>query len=173
MTCHRQREVSPTGTVVWKATADNCLTCHDRQMTDTFEVHSKTLRDSLVGLDAALTRIRAALPDAKVSADRGQAIAKRLDDILHDVTFLRVGDGIHNIHYADHLTRTLVAPLTELCRELKIAPPEIALPEPLQREPATAEPQPLPSGESAAAETAAEPPAEAAGLLNTRRKPEQ
>ena len=77
-----------------------------------------------------------------MSADRSQAIAKQLDDILHDVTFLRVGNGIHNIHYADHLTRTLVDRLTELCRELKIEVPEIALPEPLQRETGTAESNP-------------------------------
>ena len=162
MACHRQREVSPTGTVVWKASTDNCLTCHDRQMTDTLQAYHKTLRDSLDGLDATLTRIRAALPAAKVSADRSQAIAKQLDDILHDVTFLRVGDGIHNIHYADHLTRTLVDPLTELCRELKIEAPEIALPEPLKRETGTAESNP--SARSAPV---------SAGLSNTRRKPEQ
>lgn len=173
MACHRQREVSATGTVVWNASTDNCLTCHDRQMSDTLQAYNKSLRDSLDGLDAALTRIRETLPNAKVSADRSQAIAKQLDDILHDLTFLRVGNGIHNIHYADHLTRTLVAPLTELCREMKIAAPEIALPEPLKREPGTAEPKQLPSGESAAAEPAAEPPAEAASLQNTRRNPEQ
>lgn len=130
MACHRQREVSPTGTVVWQASTDNCLACHDRQRTDTYQAHSKTLRDSLDGLDATLTRIRKAMPDAGVSPERSQAIAKELDDILHDLTFLRVGNGIHNLHYADFLTRSLVDRLTELCRELKIEVPEIALPEP-------------------------------------------
>jgi nitrate/TMAO reductase-like tetraheme cytochrome c subunit len=142
MACHRQREVSPTGTVVWKATADNCLSCHDREMTDTLEAYHKTLQESLEGLDATLTRIRAAAPAAEVSADRSQAIAAQLEDIVHDVTFLRVGDGIHNIHYADHLTRNLVDRLTELCRELNIEVPEIALPEPLQRKTGTAESNP-------------------------------
>ena len=134
MACHRQRETSPTGTVVWQATADNCLTCHDREMTAAWEARNKTLRESLAGLDATLARVRLALPGANLAAERSQAVAAQLDDIGHDVAFLRVGNGVHNIHYADYLTRNLIDGLTELCRELRIEAPEIVLPEPLHRE---------------------------------------
>lgn len=161
MACHRQRKVSPTGTVVWNASAGNCLTCHDREMTETWESYNKTLRDSLDGLEAALHRIRAALPGAELSADRSRTMAAQLDDVVHDLAFLRVGNGIHNIHYADYLTRNLVNRLTELCQEVKIEVPEIALPEQLRREKGTGGAKPPPPGKSGAAEPPAGPPAEA------------
>lgn len=130
LTCHRTRDVSATGTVVWKASAETCLMCHDRQMTDQRLTYHKSLRDSLDSLDATLTRIREAIPDAELSAERSKTLDTQLEDIQHDVTFLRVGNGIHNVHYADTLTRSVVDSMTKVCRELKIEVPEIDLPEP-------------------------------------------
>ena len=53
---------------------------------------------------------------------------EKLNDIESDLAFLRIGNGIHNIHYASTLTRTLVEELSALCDELNIARPQIDLP---------------------------------------------
>ena len=52
-----------------------------------------------------------------------------LDDLQADLSFLRVGNGAHNIHYASSLTRMLLDQLATLCHELKIAEPEVTLPD--------------------------------------------
>lgn len=172
--CHKFKEVSATGTVLWKASTESCLTCHERGRIDSLTAYHTALRGSLEGLDAALTRVREALPGAELNADRALAINSQLDDIQYDLTFLRVGNGVHNIHYASTLTRAVMDRLTALCRELKVPEPEVTLPEvakpetekteaakPEPAEPEPAEPEPAkPDAEPAKEEMAEPEPAE-------------
>jgi hypothetical protein len=51
-----------------------------------------------------------------------------LRDLDEDLQFLRVGNSIHNMHYADSLTLALVDKLRAICRELNIPEPTINLP---------------------------------------------
>ena len=175
--CHRIREVSATGTVVWKASTESCLDCHEPDAASRLESYSSALRDSLTDIEAAIGRVRDTVGSAELPADRASEISLKLDDLQNDLSFLRVGNGVHNIHYADTLTRALVEQLTSFCDELRIEKPEITLPQPSTSEtddppdgktpdtqPEQTEPQPLdPETASALEEDPVEPiqPAEA------------
>jgi hypothetical protein len=175
--CHRIREVSDTGTVVWKASTESCLDCHEPDAASRLESYSSALRDSLTDIEAAIGRVRDTVGSAELPADRASEISRKLDDLQNDLSFLHVGNGVHNIHYADTLTRALVEQLTSLCDELQIEEPEITLPQPSTPEtddppdgktpdtqPEQTEPQPLdPETASALEEDPVEPiqPAEA------------
>jgi predicted CXXCH cytochrome family protein len=127
-TCHRYREVSATGDVLWKASAEVCAMCHEASATEQFEGYYSALTSSLDSVDAGIQDARTALESADLTADKKAELTKRLDDLDHDAKFLRVGNGIHNIHYADELTRTLIDRTKEACKELKTPEPEVTLP---------------------------------------------
>jgi len=55
-------------------------------------------------------------------------ITQRLRDLDDDLQFIRVGNSIHNMHYADSLIRALVDKLRAICRELNVPEPTINLP---------------------------------------------
>lgn len=129
-TCHRLKEVSRTGTVVWKASADVCTMCHDASTAQNLKIYESQLTGSLAELEASAGRVREALKSATPSKDRSTAMASQLESVQDDLVFLRVGNGVHNIHYASSLTGALNERLTSLCRELKIAGPKITLPVP-------------------------------------------
>jgi nitrate/TMAO reductase-like tetraheme cytochrome c subunit len=126
--CHNVRELSPTGTVLWKASIQMCATCHDSSATQRLQAYHDTLRNSLSEIEANLTRVRDALPASDVAAAQLEKTKAHLQDLEHDLNFLRVGNGVHNIHYADALTRSLIAKLSAVCRQLEIEEPEIVLP---------------------------------------------
>lgn len=142
--CHQPASASAADAATWRASMDTCLQCHDRQMTDWLASYHLTLREALAGLEAVVVRARDALPGAALTEDAARQTAAQLDDIEHDVKFLRIGNGIHNIHYASTLTRGLVDQLTELSRKLDLPEPEIVLPDPPASEtvePETTEPE--------------------------------
>jgi hypothetical protein len=90
--------------------------------------YHEALRAALPELESALLGVRKALAPAKPSEDRAAAISKNIDRIQSDLTFLRRGNDIHNIHYASKLAHALLEQLTALCRELKIPEPKVVLP---------------------------------------------
>lgn len=125
--CHRVKEISPTGTVLWKASIGTCTDCHDASDAERLRSYHEGLRAALPEIESGIVRIRKTLQTAK--PDKAQsAAAKELDDIENDWNFLRVGNDIHNIHYASTLTHALVDRLAAICRELKIEEPKVTLP---------------------------------------------
>lgn len=126
--CHQVKKTSSTGTVLWKASIETCITCHDESDIERYQDYHKILRASLSDIESNIQRVHAALESAKLAADRLAAIRVQLNDLEVDLGFLRIGNDIHNIHYASTLTRALVDQLSALCRELKIDEPEIVLP---------------------------------------------
>jgi len=127
--CHRVKDVSPTGTVLWKASTDMCLACHDASAANRLEAEYATLKESLSAIEIAVQGVGEALTAAKLDGDKSAQLTKELEEVQHDLDFLRVGNGIHNIHYANTLVRALVDRLGSLCRELKIDEPNVPLPE--------------------------------------------
>lgn len=79
-------------------------------------------------MDSCVANLRQALDNANVGASRRAEIEQQLLDIADDVKFLRIGNGIHNIHYASSLTDGIVGKLSELCDVLRIDPPDVKLP---------------------------------------------
>ena len=122
--CHRAKEVSATGTVLWKGSADACAMCHDAsQVTKLMSYHSQ-MRAALAG-NWSNPRARCERPwNQPLAANRVAAIQTELNDIEHDFDFLRAANDIHNIHYASKLNQTLLQRLSSLCRELKITEPK-------------------------------------------------
>ena len=126
--CHQVKEVSPTGTVLWKASTRMCAECHEPSTIKRLKAYHETLRASLTDIESTIARVREAIQTADLDADRKDAVPEQLDKLQDDLNFLRVGNGVHNIHFADTLTRTLVKQLSALCRELEIDEPNVALP---------------------------------------------
>jgi predicted CXXCH cytochrome family protein len=126
--CHQTKEISPTGTVLWRASTAICSECHDSGATERLRTRHEQLQSSLAHIDAALLRAHDALGAASLDEARAAEIAQRLRDLDDDVQFIRVGNSIHNMHYADSLIRAVVDKLRALCQELNIAEPTINLP---------------------------------------------
>ena len=128
--CHRVKNVSATGSVLWKASASRCTMCHEGAATDRVRAYQMGMSKSLKDLESTLDPIREALEDAELDAERVKALEGELEDVEGDLSFLRVGNGIHNIHYADTLTRAILDKIIYLCKELELPDPEVTLPEP-------------------------------------------
>ncbi len=75
-----------------------------------------------------MSRVDEALSVASLDETRAAEIEKKLGELEDDLNFIRVGNGIHNIHYATSLIRALVKQLSEFCRELNIEEPQVVLP---------------------------------------------
>jgi len=131
-TCHDVPQDSRKGTLM-KGSAKVCATCHTTAETETLLAYHDKLRQSLPELEASIPRLRKALESAEVTPERSAAIAKELGDLQHDLTFLSVGDDIHNIHFAGKLNHALASRVSALCRELHIPEPQVTLPPPLKK----------------------------------------
>jgi hypothetical protein len=71
------------------------------------------------------------VPAANLDGTRASDIAGRLRDLEADLQFLRVGNSIHNMHYADSLVRALVENLRAVSGALNIEAPAIEMPQKL------------------------------------------
>jgi nitrate/TMAO reductase-like tetraheme cytochrome c subunit len=134
VTCHRFKQVSPTGTVLWKASTESCNDCHDESQAEMIKESQRSLVESLDAIESAVDRIRTAVPDADLDADKVQEIEEVLRQAQDDLNFLRVGNGIHNVHYATTVNRTVLERLSLICRQLEIPEPDVTLPEKAETE---------------------------------------
>ncbi len=126
--CHQVKEVSPTGTVLWKASTEACTQCHDVSAAERLQAHHEQLKGSLVEIEASLSRVDEAFRAANLNETRAAEIEKKLGELEDDLNFIRVGNSIHNVHYAASIIRALVKQLSEICRELNIEEPQVVLP---------------------------------------------
>ena len=127
--CHLEREQSLTGTVLVRASHKVCTTCHDDSEAGRLRDYHEKLRALLGGIEFDVQRASDAVKLSQLDEDRKTAIEAELKSLQHDLVFLQVANGIHNIHYASTLTRTLVEKLSALCRELQIKEPDARLPQ--------------------------------------------
>jgi nitrate/TMAO reductase-like tetraheme cytochrome c subunit len=128
-TCHQSMDQSSTGTVLWKASIKICSACHEQRAIGQFRDYHEALRALLSDIESTVVRVRETLDATDLDADQAAAITLRLNKLQDDLNFLRVGNGIHNIHYAGTLTKALVEQLSTICRELDIDEPKLGLPE--------------------------------------------
>jgi nitrate/TMAO reductase-like tetraheme cytochrome c subunit len=126
-TCHRVKEVSATGSVLWKSSAEVCSMCHEASEVERLQAFHAQLRAALPALEDGLARARKALPSAELPPERAEALVKELDAIQHDLAFLRVGNDIHNIHFAGKLQMKLLERINAACREVKAEEPKVEL----------------------------------------------
>jgi predicted CXXCH cytochrome family protein len=126
--CHQIKDVSASGSLLWKASAVVCIQCHDAAANERLLARHEQLKDTLSALDADLKRVRETITASNFEEPRNAEIMQRLRDLNDDLQFLQVGNSIHNMHYADSLSRALVENLRAICRELNIAEPNIELP---------------------------------------------
>jgi predicted CXXCH cytochrome family protein len=127
--CHKNKETLDSGTVLWKASIAVCTQCHDDAVKDRLLARQEQFKGSLTKIDADLARASEALKSAKLPEAKVGDLTHRLSDLASDLKFLRVGNSIHNTHYADSLLRVLLEKLREICRELNIAEPAVELPQ--------------------------------------------
>ena len=50
--CHRVKQVSPTGTILWKASSDVCTACHTPEVAEELQAYHVEMKDSLEELEA-------------------------------------------------------------------------------------------------------------------------
>lgn len=127
-TCHQLKEVSPTGTVLMKASLQACTACHDAASTAQLQTYHMQLKEVLGQMPAELKKVQDAVASAELSAERKAAVTAQLQNISQDVNLLQGGNDIHNSHYASTLAETVVSQLTQICGELKIDPPALTFP---------------------------------------------
>ncbi|MGO8753060.1 MAG: NapC/NirT family cytochrome c [Thermoguttaceae bacterium] len=127
-TCHRFQERSSTGTVLWRASAESCATCHDHSAIPLLKAYQAELKAAMKQIEEGARRAREAAKSASLPESQAGEIAGQLESVQHDLDFLHVANGIHNIHYAASLTTALADRVTALCRKLKIPEPKITLP---------------------------------------------
>ena len=130
--CHQEENVSATGDGALEGNAPE----------DLLAVPRRDDRQAVPGLPRGLAGVLAgdpgghppradaqeALPSPDCPRTARLALAKELRDAQHDLDFLRVGNDVHNMHYATKLNQALVERVAALCRELKVAEPKVALP---------------------------------------------
>jgi nitrate/TMAO reductase-like tetraheme cytochrome c subunit len=126
-TCHRVKEVSATGSVLWKSSAEVCSMCHEAAEVERLQTYHAQLRAALPTLEDGVARARKALPSAELPSERAAEISQELAAIGHDLAFLRVGNDIHNIHFASKLELKLRDRIAAVCRDLKIEAPQVEL----------------------------------------------
>lgn len=131
-TCHRFKETTPTGTVLWRASAQVCSTCHEPSEVDRLRSYHEALRAAVPVLQSSAQGARKALASAKLAEQRKASVAKELDRIESDLQFVGRGNDIHNVHYANELVRALLKQLSQICGELRLPEPKVALP-PVER----------------------------------------
>lgn len=127
--CHRFKEVSPTGAVLWTASADVCIMCHDASAGERLKSYHQQLEGVLAQIEADILRARGAFDSAGFDKEGSAAVRAQLDNLQDDLSFLRVANCVHNVHYANVLTDALLDGLSEVCRKLQIDEPQITLPE--------------------------------------------
>jgi hypothetical protein len=106
--------------------------CHDRATAQRLELYRPETKKAMDDIDSAVGRAREALNSAQVKPEQKTAIAAQLDAFKHDLSFLRAANPVHNIHYATTLTNAVLDRLSAVCRELKIAEPNVKLPAPVE-----------------------------------------
>ncbi len=127
--CHQVHDASATGTVLWKASAEVCATCHVSEAVEQLEAYHGELKGGYDRFQATLDRAGEALAAASLDAQERSALRAELDNLQFDVNFLREGNALHNIHYADKLVHTLAECLRDISRRLGLADPEVGVPE--------------------------------------------
>jgi predicted CXXCH cytochrome family protein len=130
-TCHQESVTSDSGAILWKASTTVCIQCHDAAATERLLVRHEQQTESMATIENELTRVREAIPAANLAETQAAELTQRLGDLEGDLKFLRVGNSIHNMHYADSLVRALVEHLRAICRELNIDEPAIEMPQAL------------------------------------------
>jgi predicted CXXCH cytochrome family protein len=128
-TCHQESATSAIGATLWKASTTVCIQCHDAAATERLLVQHEQQKELLTAIEKELSRVRDAIPAANLDEARATDISQQLGNFEGDLQFLRVGNTIHNMHYADSLVRALVEHLKAVCRELNIDEPAIEMPQ--------------------------------------------
>ena len=77
--------------------------CHDAATVAKFASYHGKLRASLPELKAAADRVAATLKSASLPPQRAAAAAAELNNVRHDLEFLRTANDVHNMHYAAKL----------------------------------------------------------------------
>jgi hypothetical protein len=127
--CHRTPvEVSPTGAVVWTASTQVCAMCHENSAVQELTSYHTELKDAYEQIESNLGRLREAVGQSALSETEQLDVRTELDKVEHDLNFLREGNGIHNIHFADKLVHALADRLRELSRRLNVEEPQFELP---------------------------------------------
>ena len=127
--CHRMKNVSSTGSVVWKASTLTCAECHEGPRAEQVRAYQEDLETPLSNLRLEVQRVRTGLESADMDEDKSAAVSGQLDDLEKDLDFLGAANGIHNVHYATSLTRAVLDQVTLLCVQLELDRPKITLPE--------------------------------------------
>ena len=76
--CHQVKEISPTGTVLWRASTALCTQCHDEAATERLRARHEQLQGSLADIEAGLLRARDAVGGAGLDTCRTE-LAQRCE----------------------------------------------------------------------------------------------
>ena len=116
MSCHTAKEVSSTGTVLWRTSTTTCNQCHDAAATERLAAQFETLKSVLSDIESDLDGARAALVTTELDESQKAGLTQRLHEVEADLQFLQVGNSIHNMHYAGSFIQALIDKLGRSAR---------------------------------------------------------
>jgi nitrate/TMAO reductase-like tetraheme cytochrome c subunit len=122
--CHQQRQrPSEEAEVVgqtYVAVQDSCDHCHGSRYDDTLVAWQETVETQLRDAEIACEEAEAFLADADLAAAQRLESRRLLADARHNVRFVRLGVGVHNVNYATALLNVAV----ENCQRVTGGAPE-------------------------------------------------
>jgi len=90
------------------ATQDRCNYCHKEKYQGSLDEWRKTIATHQAKADAALLSAQRALAKATLAPERELEVKRLLGDAEHNVRFVKLGHGVHNVTYATALLNVAV-----------------------------------------------------------------
>jgi formate-dependent nitrite reductase cytochrome c552 subunit len=119
--CHRKPGLNATDAALtgqsFRTTQESCDNCHGNHYPDRLEQWKATIEDHQLRADAARVVAAAALTAADIDEVQRLKLRRLLDDADHNIRFVKLGHGAHNVTYATALLNVSM----DKCRQILTA----------------------------------------------------
>jgi nitrate/TMAO reductase-like tetraheme cytochrome c subunit len=107
LACHQQRqwtgEVASVTGQTYVAAQQACDGCHGQKYSEMLQQWRDTVDMNLLSAQEAFDNASKRLTDAKLAPDKLLPLQRLLDDADHNIRFVKLGHGLHNVIYATAL----------------------------------------------------------------------
>jgi hypothetical protein len=124
--CHQQgRQSEGVAGVVGQtflAVQESCDHCHGTRYADALEVWRETIDAHFAEAEVAFERAKQALEEAELSPQRNLEMRRLLADAEHNVRFVKLAGGVHNVNYATALLNVAIERCGRITMEINGTP---------------------------------------------------
>jgi len=94
---------------------ESCSYCHEKKYKGRLNEWKMTIATHLMKAEVAFANNIAAVRKAKLSKMDELRARRLLDDALHNITFVKLGHGVHNVNYSTAMLNMSL----EYCRKVE------------------------------------------------------